>query len=57
MTAWQCRRCGWEGSVPSYTDASDLRPDIHGNLVMDRTHQPVCPRCHEQVVCAAREVA
>lgn len=49
MTAWQCR-CGWTGFSPSFTDTSELRPDVHGNLVMDRTHVPVCPRCFGDVV-------
>lgn len=50
MVAWHCKHCGWEGFSPSFTDASDLRPDVHGNLVMDRRHEPVCPRCFEPVV-------
>lgn len=49
MTAWSCTACGWEGFTPSYSDSSDLRPDVDGNLVMDRTHVPVCPRCFAEV--------
>ena len=49
MTAWSCR-CGWQGFSPSFSDASDLRPTADGSLVMDRTHVPLCPRCHEQVI-------
>jgi hypothetical protein len=55
MTAWQCR-CGWTGFSPSFSDASDLRPNVHGQLVMDRTHLPVCPRCYSEVQ-TVREVA
>lgn len=49
MTPWSCGVCGWEGFSPAYSDASDLRPDVHGNLVMDRTHVPICPRCFAEV--------
>jgi hypothetical protein len=44
------------GSTPSFTDNSDVRPDVHGNLVLDRWHEPVCPRCFS-LVQTVREAA
>jgi len=49
MTYWTCGACGWTGATPSFSDASDVRVTAHGQLVMDRTHVPVCPHCFGEV--------
>jgi hypothetical protein len=52
---YSCSKCGWRGDTPSITDASVERIE-HGQVVVDRLHRPVCPKCFE-IVAADRETA
>lgn len=49
MSAWYCRRCHWTGDAPSFSDASDVRVNGSGDLVMDRVHIAICPDCFHAV--------
>lgn len=42
-TTWHCTQCSWVGHIPSMTDASYVRLNYEGELIIDRVHIPVCP--------------
>ena len=49
MNGWICR-CGWRGPEPSMSDASVEKVLPNGEVIIDRTHLPICPVCFT-VVC------
>jgi len=43
--------CRWDGTEPSWTDASVETMDAHtGTVRHNRVHLPVCPLCARRVV-------
>jgi len=48
MIVWHCP-CGWYGPSPSISDASYVRTNWEGEIVVDRVHIAVCPQCFHAV--------
>lgn len=56
MSGYGCRKCGWSGSTPDLTDASEVRTvymsDENGGGYETRTVRrmiPICPKCFHAV--------
>lgn len=50
VAKWNCLCCGWSGSEPSMSDASDLSLTANGDWKMQRVHLPICPSCFVELL-------